>query len=237
LAGPPRSAMICLASRRVGNAKMAYVDWVIKGPKIGACSCAYGCPCEFNARPTRNPCEGLEAHFIERGHFGDVRLDNLIVGARYRWPGPVHEGHGVVQGFIDERATEAQREALFAILGGKEQEPTTVFNIYGSTVEKEFDPIFARLEFACDLKARTGRFRVPDILDLTITPIKNPVTGKDYFAQIVLPSGFEFRNAEMASADFTSQGPDLGMAHQKVYGVMWYAAYGPHGIIDSKAAA
>jgi hypothetical protein len=215
---------------------MAYVDWVIRGPKIGACSCNYGCPCEFNARPTRAPCEGLEAHRIEQGHFGDVRLGGLIVGARYRWPGAVHEGHGVVQGFIDERATPAQRDALFAILGGKEQEPTTVFNIYASTIEKELDPIFAHIEFACDLDARAGRLRVPGVVDLTLAPIKNPVTGKAHFAQIVLHTGFEFRAAEMASADFSSTGPELAMAHRKVYGVMWYAAYGPYGIIEDSRA-
>ena len=43
-------------------------------------------------------CEGVEAHKIDEGYFGDVRLDGLIYGARYRWPGPVHEGGGVAQG-------------------------------------------------------------------------------------------------------------------------------------------
>ena len=102
---------------------MAYVDWMIKGPKIASCSCAYGCPCEFNAPPTSRPCEGLEAQRIDEGYFGDLRLDGLIIGARYRWPGPVHEGGAVVQGLIDARASEAQVEALFKILGGEEQEP------------------------------------------------------------------------------------------------------------------
>ncbi|MCC2664037.1 MAG: hypothetical protein K0S35_1959, partial [Geminicoccaceae bacterium] len=80
---------------------MAYVDWLIKGPKIASCNCDYGCPCEFNGRPTRGLCEGLEAHRIEQGHFGEVSLDGLVVAARYRWPGPVHEGGGVAQGIID----------------------------------------------------------------------------------------------------------------------------------------
>lgn len=216
---------------------MAYVDWIIKGPKIGACSCSYGCPCEFNAPPTRGWCEGLEAHLIEEGHFGHVRLDGLVVGARYRWPGPVHEGRGVVQGFVDERADEVQQKALFAILGGEEQEPTTPFNIYGSTVEREIDPVFGTFEFACDLKARTGRFVVPGVLDVSLSPIKNPVTGKNHFAQIVLESGFEFRKAEMASADIRATGEELAMEHAKVYGVMWYAAYGPYGIIEDQQAA
>lgn len=40
---------------------MAYVDWMISGPKIASCSCDLGCPCEFNGGPTDPPCEGLEA--------------------------------------------------------------------------------------------------------------------------------------------------------------------------------
>lgn len=211
---------------------MAYVDWMIKGPKIGACSCAYGCPCEFNAPPTHGLCEGLEAHKIEEGWFGETRLDGLVFGARYRWPGPVHEGGGVVQGFLDARATEAQREVLGAILAGKEQEPTTVFNIYGSTIARELDPIIAPIEFACDMERRTGHFIVPGVLDCSLGPIKNPVTGADHFAQIVLPQGFEFRVAEMASADFAAMGDDLGMERKKSYGVLTRVAYGPYGIID-----
>jgi hypothetical protein len=40
---------------------MAYTDWMIKTKQIGTCSCDYGCPCEFNALPTRTPCEGAMA--------------------------------------------------------------------------------------------------------------------------------------------------------------------------------
>jgi len=210
---------------------MSYVDWMIKGPKIASCNCDYGCPCEFNAHPTNDVCEGLEAHRIDEGWFGDERLDGLIIGARYRWPGPVHEGKGIVQGFISEQATEAQRDALFQILDGKEQEPTTPFNIYGSTIEKEFDPIFADIEFECDLEARTGRFRVPKIMELTLEPIKNPVTGKLHPAQIVLPEGFEFRTAEMASGAFEASG-DIELNSSGVYAFLTHVAYGPYGIIE-----
>lgn len=34
---------------------MSYIEWIMKGVKIAACSCDYGCPCEFNAAPTRTP--------------------------------------------------------------------------------------------------------------------------------------------------------------------------------------
>jgi hypothetical protein len=69
---------------------VAYVDWMIKGPKIASCNCAYGCPCEFNAPPTHDVCVGLVAMAIVEGLFGDIRLDGLKLAAAYRWPGPVH---------------------------------------------------------------------------------------------------------------------------------------------------
>jgi hypothetical protein len=216
---------------------MAYVDWMIRGPKLGACSCSYGCPCEFNARPTHGMCEGLEAHRIDEGWFGATRLDGLIVGARYRWPGPVHEGGGLVQGLVDARASPAQREALLAILGGKEQEPTTVFNIYGSTIARELDPVFAEIDFACDIERRTGHFIVPGVLACRLEPIRNPVTGAEHRARILLPEGFEFRSGEAASADFTAEGEELAMHRSKCYGVLCHAAYGPYGILEEGAAA
>jgi len=216
---------------------MVYIDWMIKGPKIGACSCSYGCPCEFNARPTHGSCEGLEAHKVEEGWFGDVRLDGLIIGARYRWPGPVHEGGGVVQGFIDEKANGAQREALFAILGGKEQAPNTVFNIYGSTIAKELDPIFGPFTFEFNLAARIGRFAVPGVLECRVEPIRNPVTGAPHRARIVLPEGFEFRVGEAASAEFKALEGELAMEHSKCYGVLCEVAYGPYGIIEQTETA
>ena len=213
---------------------MVYVDWKLKGPKIGSCSCDYGCPCEFNGRPTHGICEGVEAHLIEEGWFGDIRLDGLIIAARFRWPGAVHEGGGTVQGAIDKRATPEQREALFKILNGEEQEPTTVFNIYGSTIEKELDPVFSSIEFACDLEQGTGSFTVPGVMKMTLEPIRNPVTGAPHPAKIVLPEGFEFRSGDMASGAFTGDG-DIAFERKGTYGVLTYVAYGPYGIIANES--
>ena len=209
---------------------MGYVDWMIKGPKIVSCNCAYGCPCEFNAPPTHGLCEGLECMEIEEGYFADVRLDGLRVAAAYRWPGAVHLGGGIAQGFIDERADDAQRDALLKILSGEEQAPTTVFNIYGSTNDEEYDPVYTPIEFACDMETRIARFTVPGILEMSTEPIRNPVTGAAHPAQIRLPAGFEFRQAEMASGTFKGTG-EIRFDHKNCYGALFYAAYGPEGII------
>ena len=167
---------------------------------------------------------------IDEGHFGEVPLDGLKFAAWYRWPGPVHEGGGIVQGIVDRRADASQREAIFKILGGEEQEPTTVFNIYGSTIAKEYDPLIADIEFEWDLEGRSGRLHVPEVLDCRLQAIRNPVTGKEHRAQIVLPEGFEFKTGEMASADFLVTS-ELVFAGRNRYGVLWQAAYGPYGRI------
>lgn len=58
---------------------MCYIDWMISGPKIASCDCDYGCPCEFNALPAGDDCEGLRAHRIEEGWFGDPGLAALVL--------------------------------------------------------------------------------------------------------------------------------------------------------------
>lgn len=214
--------------------RMGYVDWMIKVKRLASCSCDYGCPCEFNAYPTRTPCEGVEAYDIVEGHFGDVRLDNLRFGGMYRWPGAVHEGHGEYQPVIDERATEAQREALFKIAGGEEQEPTTLFNIYGATIETEHEPIFAPIEFEWDIRECTGRMGVAGLFQCLLEPIRNPVTGAPHRAVIKLPQGFEFREAEMASSRFWSTGA-ISQRHVNCYGFLTLATYGPYGIVEEQS--
>ena len=217
-----------------GETEVAYVDWMIRTKQIGTCSCDYGCPCEFNAPPTRLPCEGVMAMEITEGYFGDLRLDGLRVAGAYRWPGPVHEGKGTWWSIVDKAATEEQVEALFKIMGGEEQEPTTGFAIYGSTIEHEPDPIFADIEFEWDLDGRRGRFLVKDVLGAEIEPIKNPVTGTDHFISIRPPEGFEFREAEMASADLWSKG-ELDLNHTGRFAAISYVSYGPYGIISEES--
>jgi hypothetical protein len=213
---------------------MAYVDWMIKTKQIGTCSCDYGCPCEFMAPPTRLPCEGVMAMEITEGYFGDVRLDGLRVAGAYRWPGAVHEGNGTWWSVIDKRATEEQVNALFKILGGEEQEPNTGFAIYASTISNEPDPVFADIEFEWDLKNRTGRFNVDGVLGAEVEPIKNSVTGADHHASIHLREGFEFREAEMASASLWAKG-ELDLQYDAGFTAMSYVTYGPQGIIDQES--
>jgi hypothetical protein len=83
------------------------------------------------------------------------------MGGIFQWPGPVHEGRGKCQPFVDERADSKQRDALLKIMSGQDTEPmATMFAVFSSTLEKVYDPIFAEIEFEVDVEGRTGRYTV-----------------------------------------------------------------------------
>jgi hypothetical protein len=99
---------------------MTPTAWRMIADETGTCNCAWGCPCQFNALPTRGRCEALVAIRIREGYYGSTKLDGVTFAAAYWWPGPVHEGNGIVQFAIDERATPEQRQAILNIASGKE---------------------------------------------------------------------------------------------------------------------
>ena len=183
---------------------MLGTEWRLSGDWIKNCNCAFGCPCDFNARPTHGNCQGLAGMRIERGHFGSTRLDDLSFFVVVDFPGPLHEGNGTLQAIIDERATAEQRDALFQILSGKHAAEGTLFHIFSLIVSKMLDPIFAPIEVAFDLDRRTAKVSVPGVLETESTPIRNPVTGGEHRIQIVMPEGFEHHRAEIASARIDS---------------------------------
>lgn len=185
---------------------MQQTDWRLKGDWIKNCNCAFGCPCDFNARPTHGNCQGLLGMRIEQGHFGDVKLDGLKFFVMVDFPGPLHEGNGTVQPIIDERADGRQREALFAVLSGKNSAEGTIFNIMSLIVSKMLDPIFAKIDFEFDMDGRTARVSIPGVLETETKPIRNPVTGAEHRIQVVMPEGFEHHKAEVASARIESTG-------------------------------
>ena len=57
--------------------------WKYQAEMINACNCDWGCPCNFNAKPTNGFCEGTYGAHITSGFCGDARLDGLEI--RVEW--------------------------------------------------------------------------------------------------------------------------------------------------------
>ena len=181
--------------------------WEFEGRELVNCNCAYGCPCQFNALPTKGFCDAMGAIAIDKGHYGKVKLDGLKIGFVFHWPGPIHMGKGHCQPIVDVKANAEQREALLKIMTGQDTEPfATMFAVFATTLEKAFDPIFTTIDMEVDVDARKGKIRVEGVFDVTGEPIRNPVSGEEHRARIDLPHGFEYELAEIGSASGKSRG-------------------------------
>jgi hypothetical protein len=99
----------------------------MQGTLLGACSCDWGCPCSFDAPPTRGYCEGAYVWHIEKGNFGDVPLAGLTWSWTARSPAALHLGNVSSQVMVDQKATTEQRAALATIGEGKAGGPWTIF--------------------------------------------------------------------------------------------------------------
>jgi hypothetical protein len=173
------------------------IKWRIAGEKVASCNCSWGCPCQFNALPTTGRCEAIGAHLINDGYYGKTRLDGVRYAGVVWWPGPIHEGNGVRLLIIDEQATKEQREALIALDSG--QHGGTIFEIFAAVCPNSIEPLVAPIIFNVDREKRRATIRIPGLIESDVEPIKNPATGEEHRARIVLPNGFEFKEAEMGN--------------------------------------
>ena len=210
---------------------MPYVEWEVKVREFANCNCNYGCPCQFNALPTHGHCRAVVGYAIDEGHFGNTQLDGLRAVYVAKWPGAVHQGNGELQIIIDERANATQREALRKILYGEETDPgTTVWNIFRSMITTVHDPLYADIQFDVDIEARQAELKVPNLVEMTGEPIRNPVTGAEHRARIELPNGFEYTVAEMGSGTSTARGA-VPMELSNSYGQFAHLHLSTHGVI------
>jgi len=176
------------------------IDWYIKGKQFGNCNCVYGCPCQFNAPPTDNYCQGIGAFLIEEGLFGEVPLNGVKAVSMMKFPGPIHEGNGQMQLILDSNSSIEQQNAMKSIMYGKETEPmATSFAMYCSMMKKIHDPLIKNIKLDINLETRICNLNVEDIITTSTRPIINPITGEEHRARINLPNGIEFKEAEMAS--------------------------------------
>jgi hypothetical protein len=107
-------------NRDGGGSVETIPQWRLKGDWFDVCNCSIPCPCTFAQPPTSGRCEGVLAWHIDEGHYGEVRLDGLNVVAVGAFEGNIWQGAKATMGiFLDERANEAQRDALQIVFGGQ----------------------------------------------------------------------------------------------------------------------
>jgi hypothetical protein len=196
--------------------------WQLDGTLMIACNCDYGCPCNVNGRPTTGKCEGGWTWHIESGRFGETPLDGLNFSIFADWPAAIHEGGGRAVAYVDERADGSQRAALSELAHGRAGGPWGVFiTTYG--LEGPYPA-----PYEVDVADGRSRYRIGDVAELQVEPIRNPVTGNDVHPRLLLPEGLLVRDLGLyASERFTVKGK-VGYDHSGRYAAIGaFANSGP----------
>ena len=204
----------------------AKTKWQTEVYYLDSCNCDWGCPCQFNARPTHGNCEGVGGIHIIKGKYGNIRLDRLNLAWIASFPGPIHEGHGKASYYVDDSATGEQFDALSVIITG--EAGGGPFGVYRSVIETSQEPKRARITF--QEKGTRSQVKVEDdkivVAGAQLEPMRNPVTGKIHRAIIELPTGFESNRLETYSLKnmFANDG-FLNFKYAGTYGSIQHASW------------
>lgn len=192
---------------------MASPSWRISGDYCEACSCDFVCPCPtsgLHARPTQGSCDAGLVFHVERGSYGDIRLDGLSFAVLLHTPGAMIDGNWTVGVIVDERATGPQREALTTIASGQGGGPMAALGpLVGHFAGSEAKPI--RIE-----RSGLGRsVSIPGTLEFAIEGVAGAnQTEPIYFDNVGHPVGSRLALAK------ASRG------HMHAFGINWDSTSG-----------
>ncbi len=94
-------------------------QWNLSGTYFEACNCDVACPCIFLSPPTEGECKALLGWHINKGSFKEVTLDGLNIALYLHSPGNMVNGKWKVALYLDEKATEDQKDGLAQIFSGQ----------------------------------------------------------------------------------------------------------------------
>jgi hypothetical protein len=154
------------------------------------CSCNIACPCEFAQAPTDNKCQGVLAYRINEGTFGDTDMAGLNVVGIIRFEGDLWAGETkcTVGLLVDDRANEAQLQAIQAIWGGAGGGwPGAFAQMIGDFRGVEVVPI--RMEVAEDLS--TWSVEASGKVTASAVALTGPTADPNKRVQLLNPPGSE----------------------------------------------
>ena len=152
---------------------MQELKWWAEGDLLDACNCELLCPCHvsFRQKATYDTCEAIWGVNIERGEWGQTRLDGLKAVIVALVPGPVMvEGGWTALLYIDDRANTDQEKALTSIFSGVSGGPWS--RLAAFFTDGEYKRVKrANIEFVKEHRAR--RIKVSGVVSLDIEAIRS----------------------------------------------------------------
>jgi hypothetical protein len=176
------------------------------------CNCDFGCGCNFGGFPSSKDgsCRALVGLHIAQGRCGDVKLDGVKCAAIVEWPKAIHDGNGKCVFVVDPSTTDEQIGVLAQIFGGK----------LGGMPWELLGPTFEvigleKVTITIEGQGRKSVFKMDGIGEGRGDTFKNPVTGDEHLADLVLPDGFIWTRGECGVGTFKAKAGPLNVSFEK----------------------
>lgn len=186
--------------------------WALKGNGYEYCNCDFGCGCNFGGFPNSKDgsCRALVGMHILSGSCGDVDLSGVKCCAIVDWPKAIHEGNGRAVFVVEPSTSDKQIEALSQICTGKlGGMPWELLGPTFQVVGLEKAPITITGE------GRKSVFTAGTLAEGRGDTFKNPVTGEEHLADVVLAEGFIWKTGQCGQGSFRAAAAGVSVGAEK----------------------
>ena len=187
-------------------------QWQMRGNGYEFCNCDFGCGCNFGGFPNSKDgsCRALVGLHIAEGRCGDVTLDGIKCAAIIEWPKAIHDGGGKGVFVVDPATTDEQIGVLAQIFGGK------LGGMPWELIGPTFEVVgLEKVKITIEGQGRKSVFKMEGIGEGRGDTFKNPVTGDEHLADLVLPDGFIWTRGECGVGTFKAKAGPLNVSFDK----------------------
>jgi hypothetical protein len=142
----------------------------LQGSLLEACSCGVLCPCWIGEDPDHGDCQSFNAYHFDRGTIGGIDVGGLSFVRVCHIPGNVlAPGSWTTVDFVDDRASDAQAEAILDAYNGRLGGPLAdLAGLIARTLEVRRAPIVH------EVRDGHGTLRIDGAVDAEMHPYVGP---------------------------------------------------------------
>lgn len=173
------------------------MSWEITGQSLEMCNCKMLCPCWLGPEiePDDGWCGGTLGFDIQRGSSDGVDLRGTKVALIAEWPGNFFDGNGKARLYLDETASEEQREALEKIFSGNDGGPLEP--LFGAVINEWLPSQVVQLDIDW---GESPTLSVGDIGQGTLKRLEDGTGQATKVTGAAAQAGFQFASMDLASS-------------------------------------
>jgi len=141
----------------------------LEGTLLEVCNCNVLCPCWIGEDPDNGTCDTVVAYHFDKGAVDGVDVSGHTLALLAHVPGNILKGNWKVAVYIDDKASEAQKQAIVDVWTGKKGGPVAdLAGLVGEIVAVEQAPISFKLHEG------KGSVQIGDVVDMEMEPFRGP---------------------------------------------------------------